>query len=154
VADLRPLPRGAREKNALNLATQDARTPFDLKQGPLFRARLITLDDAEHRLYLIAERLQVRPDPSRHLFFTVALSVAPDVPQLPLGRSMTYMDIESGGARWDLYLEMSDRAEGLIGRAQYNPDLFTTATIIQTVKDFRLLLERVAASPLTHTWTL
>jgi hypothetical protein len=41
---------------------------------------------------------------------------------------------------------MSDRAEGLIGRAQYNPDLFTPATIIQTLEDFQVVLEKVAAS--------
>ena len=98
-------------------------------------------------LELIAERLQVKPDPSRNRFFTVALSVAPDVPRLPPGWSMTYMDVESGGARWDLYLEMSDRTDGMIGRAQYNPDLFTTAAITQTLEDFRLLLEKVAADP-------
>jgi hypothetical protein len=33
-----------------------------------------------------------------------------------------------------------------MGRAQYNPDLFTTATITQTLEDFRLVLEKVAAS--------
>jgi hypothetical protein len=98
-------------------------------------------------LELIADRLQVRPDPSRSLLFTVALSVAPDVPPLPPGWSMTYMDVESGGARWDLYLELNDRAGGMIGRAQYNPDLFTTATITQTLEDLRLLLERVIADP-------
>jgi surfactin family lipopeptide synthetase A len=98
-------------------------------------------------LELIAERLQIKPDPSRHPFFTVALSVAPDVPQLPLGWSMTYMDAESGGARWDLYLEMNDRADGMIGRAQYNPDLFSNAAITQTLEDFRVLLERIVADP-------
>ena len=55
------------------------------------------------------------------------------------------MDVESGGARWDLYLELSDRAEGLLGRAQYNPDLFTPATIAQTVEDFRQVLEQISA---------
>ena len=109
-------------------------------------ATLGALSNDDVPLELIAERLQVRPDASRHLFFTVALSVAPDVPSLPPGWSMTYMDVESGGARWDLYLEMSDRAEGLIGRAQYNPDLFTPATIIQTLEDFQVVLEKVAAS--------
>jgi hypothetical protein len=98
-------------------------------------------------LQLIAERLQVRPDPSRSPFFTVALSVAPDVPQLPPGWSMTYMDVESGGARWDLYLELNDRAGGMIGRAQYNPDLFTTTAITQTLEDLHLLLERVVTDP-------
>jgi hypothetical protein len=57
------------------------------------------------------------------------------------------MDAESGGARWDLYLELNDRAGGMIGRAQYNPDLFTTAAITQTLEDFRALLEKVAADP-------
>jgi hypothetical protein len=40
---------------------------------------------------------------------------------------------------------MSDCAEGLLGRAQYNPDLFTIDAITQTVEDFRELLEGVAA---------
>ena len=98
-------------------------------------------------LEMIAEKLQITSDSSRHSFFTVALSVAPDVPQLPPGWSMTYMDVESGGARWDLYIELNDRADGMIGRAQYNPDLFTSATITQTLEDFRLLLQRAVADP-------
>jgi hypothetical protein len=98
-------------------------------------------------LELIAERLQITLDPSRHSFFTVALSVAPDVPQLPPGWSMTYMDVESGGARWDLYLELNDGVEGMMGRAQYNPDLFTHAAIAQTLEDFRVLLEKIVADP-------
>lgn len=97
-------------------------------------------------LELIAERLNLKPDPGRHRFFTVAISIAPPVAQLPPGWSMTYMDVESGGARWDLYLELNDRAEGLLGRAQYNPDLFTPAAIAETVEDFRLLLKDVAVS--------
>jgi hypothetical protein len=94
----------------------------------------------------LAERVHLKPDPSRHPFFTVALSVAPDVAQLQRGWRMTYMDVESGGARWDLYLEMSDRGEGLLGRAQYNPDLFTAEAISQAVEDLRRLLEKIAAA--------
>jgi surfactin family lipopeptide synthetase A len=126
--------------------------------NPPFRSLLHQLRDValgaisndDVPLELIAERLQVKLDPSRHSFFTVALSVAPDVPQLPPGWSMSYMDVESGGARWDLYIEMSDRAEGLLGRAQYNPDLFTPAAITQTLEDFRLVLERIAAQHATR----
>jgi hypothetical protein len=97
-------------------------------------------------LGMIAERLQLKPNPSRHLFFTVALSLAPDVAPLPPGWSMTYMDVESGGARWDLYIELSDRTEGLLGRAQYNPDLLTQAAMGQTIADFQRLLEKIAAT--------
>ena len=127
----------------------------NLSGHPTFRSLLaqmrnvtlgaISNDDVP--LELIAERLQVKPDPSRSLFFTVALSVAPDVPRLPAGWTMTYMDVESGGARWDLYLEMSDRADGMIGRAQYNPDLFSAIGIKQTLEDLQRLLESAAADP-------
>src|SRR5580698_7537616 len=54
VSDIRSHPSSDREKAALDLANEDARQPFDLKRGPLVRARLVTLDDAEHRLYVTA----------------------------------------------------------------------------------------------------
>jgi len=127
----------------------------NLSGNPTFRSLLrqirnvtvgaISNDDVP--LQLIADRLQLKQDPSRSPFFTVALSLTPNVPQLPAGWSMTYMDVESGGARWDLYVEMSDRADGMMGRAQYNPDLYSAATICQTLKDFVLLLESAAADP-------
>jgi hypothetical protein len=126
----------------------------NLSGNPSFRSLLsqmrevtlgaISNDDVP--LGMIAERLGVQPDPSWHSFFTVALSVAPDVAPLPAGWSMTYMDVESGGARWDLYIELSDRADGLLGRAQYNPDLFTKNEMAQTIEDFRLLLAELVAS--------
>jgi hypothetical protein len=115
--------------------------------GQMREVTLSAISNDDVPLELIAQRLQVRPDPSRNLFFTVALSVAPEVPQLPPGWSMTYMDVESGGARWDLYLEVNDRAGGMIGRVQYNPDLFTTAAIVQTLDDLRSVLEKVVADP-------
>jgi Condensation domain len=126
----------------------------NLSGDPTFRSllaqmRQVTLgaisnDDVP--LSTIADRLQLKPDPSRHSFFTVALSVAPDVAPLPPGWGMTYMDVESGGARWDLYIELSDRAEGLLGRAQYNPDLFTPAALAETIEDFQRLLEKIATT--------
>lgn len=96
-------------------------------------------------LDMIAEQMGIQTNPSRHSFFTVALSLAPDVSPLPPGWSMTYMDVESGGARWDLYIEFSDRVEALVGRAQYNPDLFAESAIAQTVEEYRRLLEGIAA---------
>ncbi len=52
VIHLEGLPAAQREAEALRLATEDARVPFDLAQGPLLRARLVRLDETEHRLYL------------------------------------------------------------------------------------------------------
>ncbi|MFZ5917841.1 MAG: amino acid adenylation domain-containing protein, partial [Chloroflexota bacterium] len=46
--DLSGLPETEREIEALQRATEEARRPFDLGRGPLLRARLLRLADAEH----------------------------------------------------------------------------------------------------------
>ena len=50
--DLRSLPRAEREAEALRVATEQTRKPFDLSQDPLLRATLLQLDDTEYRLCL------------------------------------------------------------------------------------------------------
>src|SRR5580765_4069561 len=52
VIDLMDLLPGEREERALEIATADAREPLDLASVPLFRAKLIRLDQEEYRLYL------------------------------------------------------------------------------------------------------
>jgi amino acid adenylation domain-containing protein len=52
VEDLSVLPAAEREVEALRLAADEARRPFDLQQGPLWRARLLRLDDRDH-LFLL-----------------------------------------------------------------------------------------------------
>ena len=48
--DLRELPEEARDAEALRLATQEARQPFDLANGPILRVRLFRLQNDEHLL--------------------------------------------------------------------------------------------------------
>ena len=48
LVDLQPLPQAEREAEALRLAQAEARQPFDLSRGPLLRARLIRLGEADH----------------------------------------------------------------------------------------------------------
>jgi condensation domain-containing protein len=50
--DLRKLSNARRENQVLEWATRDAKTPFNLQQAPLLRARLFRMRDAEYRLYL------------------------------------------------------------------------------------------------------
>ena len=49
--DLRHLPEVEREAEVKRLSEEDARKPFDLGQGPLFRIRLFQLEDEEHVLH-------------------------------------------------------------------------------------------------------
>jgi hypothetical protein len=50
--DLSALPRERREKEARGLTEAEAREPFDLDSGPLWRTRLLRLEAEEHRLLL------------------------------------------------------------------------------------------------------
>jgi amino acid adenylation domain-containing protein len=53
VDDLRAAPVAGREAEACRRLVEEARAPFDLKKGPLFRARLLRLADEENVLLLV-----------------------------------------------------------------------------------------------------
>ncbi|TSC22976.1 non-ribosomal peptide synthetase/type I polyketide synthase [Corallococcus sp. Z5C101001] len=57
--DLRPVPQGLRSAKALQVATQEAREPFDLARGPLLRATWMRLSEEESRLALVMHHLIV-----------------------------------------------------------------------------------------------
>jgi amino acid adenylation domain-containing protein len=52
VVDISQFSESERENEALRLAATDARTPFDLGRGPLFRPTLIRLEERDHVLLL------------------------------------------------------------------------------------------------------
>ena len=52
VEDLRGVVKEASEAEASRVAREEARCPFDLSAGPLLRARLLRLDDADHMFLL------------------------------------------------------------------------------------------------------
>ncbi|WAS87883.1 non-ribosomal peptide synthetase [Corallococcus sp. NCRR] len=57
--DLHAVPAGLRSAKALQLATQEAREPFDLEHGPLLRATWMRLSPAESRVALVMHHLIV-----------------------------------------------------------------------------------------------
>src|SRR5207245_1970110 len=90
--------------------------------------------------------LEFKPDASSPSpFFTAAISLQPPMPDLDLAWSVTTMDIDSGGSPWDLYLAFIDRPEGLIGRVQFNPDLFDRTTIGCLLQDLQDVLGSASA---------
>jgi amino acid adenylation domain-containing protein len=50
LTDLSELPQAEREAEAQRLAREEARRPFDLERGPLFRTKLLRLGEQEHVL--------------------------------------------------------------------------------------------------------
>ena len=57
------------------------------------------------------------------------------------------MDIESGGAPWDLYLAFIRRPAETVVRVQYNPDLFEAGMIARMLEDYQTLLCSVSDNP-------
>ncbi len=83
-------------------------------------------------------------DSSPSPFFTAAISLQPPMPNLNLAWTVTTMDVESGGSPWDFYLAFIDTPEGLIGRAQFNPDLFDSKTVGCVLQDLQDVLENAS----------
>jgi len=59
IVDLTSLPPAQRESEALRLAADDARRPFDLQKGPLVRALLLQLSETDARLIMTAHHIVV-----------------------------------------------------------------------------------------------
>ncbi len=57
VVDLRKLPQGEREVEAMRLAAEEARQPFDLTKWPLLRVNLLQLDETEYLLLLTVHHI-------------------------------------------------------------------------------------------------
>src|SRR5262249_53607754 len=55
--DVSDLPEAERERAARDVATADARRPFDLSRAPLLRVRIVRLAPANDRLYLALHHL-------------------------------------------------------------------------------------------------
>jgi hypothetical protein len=128
---------------------------FDLTGNPDFcellrrthRVILEAISNDDVPIEVLAQELELKADSSRNPFFTVAMSLQPPPPQLDLQWSVTSMEVASGGAPWDLYIAFIDRADGLVGRVQYNTDLFEIDTITRMWEDLHRVLESVSANP-------
>lgn len=89
----------------------------------------------------IVRELKPPMDPDYDSLFHMVITLAPSLPHLNSGWSQTPMDVDSGWSKWDLYLEFSDRPNGIIGRAQYRTSVFTSAMISKLLHHFERVLE-------------
>ncbi|SRR5579871_5503158 len=111
------------------------------------RVVLGALSNDEVPFETLVEVLQADTDPSRNPFFQVAASLEPAVPQLGPSWDFTPMDIANGGGRWDIYLVWDRRPGGIIGRVQYNPDLFEPSAILRLLEHQQQILTQFTSNP-------
>ncbi len=130
----------------------------DLSRNPTFRevlnrSRNIFLEAISHSdvpFDSLVGMVEPQTALDRHPLYQVQISLEPPLPALEEGWNLTPMDFESGGAKLDLYVVFDDRPSGIIGRVQYNPDLFDALTMSRLVEHYQAVLEAVLADPLQH----
>ena len=70
--------------------------------------------------------LGIKRDRSAHPLFNTLFSIQPPVDSLHEGWDLTQMDITVCAAKYDIYLELEERPEGMIGRFLYSTELSTS----------------------------
>jgi amino acid adenylation domain-containing protein len=134
----------------------------DVSGNPTFRdllvqVRDVTLSALSHDgvpFELLVRELAPRRDPSRNPLYQVLFSVEPPMPPLAPGWELTQIDLETGTAKFDLYLELDARSTGLLGRFMFNTDLFERATVERLSTSWQTLLRGIADDPGQAIWQL
>jgi amino acid adenylation domain-containing protein len=128
----------------------------DLRGDPPFRELLRQVHesvvDAESHKDLpferLVEELQVQRDTSRTPIFQ-AFFVLQNFPlQLRLpGLVLDRIEIDTGTAKFDLALDLTETTDGLHGVIEYNADVFAPESVARMAGHFVALLERAAGEP-------
>lgn len=95
----------------------------------------------------VVRALDLRRDPGAHPLFNYLFSIEPPVDPFPDGWDLTQMDVVVGGAKFDLYLELDERPEGMVGRFLYSTELFDPETIRRMIGHWLTILTRAAEVP-------
>ena len=152
------VPGGRKElQSRRTMGLMQTRVPLrvDLTGNPtarelLVRVRTVVTEALCHDdvpLEVVVRELQPHYEPSSSPFFDTMISLEPRVPNVGPGWDFTTMDAQPAGARLDLYIELDDRPSGMLGRAQYNTDLFTDKTIGRIIDDFQATLKALCKQP-------
>ncbi|MBV9008673.1 MAG: amino acid adenylation domain-containing protein [Verrucomicrobia bacterium] len=115
----------------------------------LARVRKTTLSALAHEVpfELLVQKFGHERDPARAPLFQALIVMEPPLEPLPPEWDFTHTDVDTGTAKFDLQLDLDDRAEGLTGRFVYNTDLFERETIVALKERWLGLLEQIALSP-------
>ncbi|HEY9850992.1 MAG TPA: amino acid adenylation domain-containing protein [Leptolyngbyaceae cyanobacterium] len=119
-------------------------------QELLSRIRNVTLAAYAHEdvpFEKLVETLQPERNFSENPLFQVAFAPQPLMPSFNEDWNVSYLDIQTDTAKFDLILDVEERPEGIIGRIEYNTDLFDAATIDRMLGHFQTLLEGIVADP-------
>jgi amino acid adenylation domain-containing protein len=129
----------------------------DLSGGPTFRQLVGRVRDEALGAYAhqdvpfekLVDELQPARDASRSPLFQVMFTLQDGLPPRGevAGLRVTALSQETGTAKFDLLLTLSETPDGLHGTLDYRTDLFDHATAERLAGHYRTLLEAAAAEP-------
>lgn len=134
--------------NALVLRT-------NLSGNPSFRTflkqvRRVALEAYKNKdlpFITLVEALKLPRDTSRHPLYQVAFVMEPPFSVGESGWIVSQYEIQPGTSKFDLTLGLEEREEQIIGRLEYNTDLFDSGTVERMAGHFRRILEEIVADP-------
>ncbi|MBW4456089.1 MAG: amino acid adenylation domain-containing protein [Nostoc indistinguendum CM1-VF10] len=121
-------------------------------QQLLARVRQVALDAYAHQ-DVPFEQLVEALQPERDLSHTPLFQVMFVLQNTPMGRlelpglTLTPLEMERSGAKFDLTMSMEETQQGLTGELEYNTDLFDAVTITRMAGHFQTLLEAIVVNP-------
>jgi amino acid adenylation domain-containing protein len=96
---------------------------------------------------VIVKEVQPERGPSYQPLVQALLVFEPQPPEPPAGWELAPIDISTDTSKFDLCLEVDERAVGLAGRLIYNSDVFEPETIGRMIGHWRMVLEGMVAGP-------
>lgn len=140
--------------NTMALRTQpNGQVPFRDYLQQVKRSVIGALGASDIPFDRLVRELGIKRGVGTHPLFNTLFSIEPPVDPFPDGWDLTQMDVVVGAAKYDLYLELDERPEGMAGRFLYSTELYDPATIRRMIGHWTRVLEAVAADPaITLGW--
>ena len=115
----------------------------------LQRVRDTTIDalDNEVPFSAVLGRFAGRRNAGVNPLFQTMFLWAPRTPQTDPSWKLRQMEFDTGTAKFDFYVELDDREEGLAGRFTYSREVFDATTIAPWKGEWIALLSALAANP-------
>jgi len=137
---------------------------LDLSGNPSFetvlqQARRVALEAYDHQ-DLPFEQLVEELKPERNLSHSPLFQVMLELQDAPLsnlelsGLTVTQLELNSMNAKFDLTLLLEKTTQGLVGKLEYNTDLFKASSVERLNEHFKKLLDGVVKNPFKPIYEL
>jgi amino acid adenylation domain-containing protein len=93
----------------------------------------------------LVQALQIKPDPSRNPLFQLMISLEPPLAHDCPGWSASQSDVSNGACKLDLYFDLDESDQGIVGPVLYNPDLFESDAVARMLEHVRILTDGATA---------